>query len=59
MSKVLYIAIALLLTVSATLVLVKARDSQRLTIHVKTPPAQSHARRERLSNFDAKIVECE
>src|SRR4026208_1656362 len=56
MSKVLYIAIALLLTVSAALVLVKGRDSQRSTIRVKTPPAQSHGRSDKLRNFDAQIA---
>ena len=56
MSKGLYIAIALLITVAATLVLVQGKDSKRSSIHLQGPPAQSQAKHEKLRNFDAQIV---
>jgi hypothetical protein len=55
-SKVLYIAIALLFTGAAALVLVQAKDSKRSAIHLQGPPAQSNAPREKLRNFDAQVV---
>ena len=54
-SKGLYIVIALLVTVATALVLVKGKDSKRSAIRIG-PPAQSHARSEKLRNFDATIV---
>src|SRR5215208_746265 len=56
MSKGLYVTVALLVTVAAALVLVKGRDTQRSSIRLPGPPAQSHARREKFTNFDAQIV---
>src|SRR5689334_13271449 len=59
MSKGLYIAIALLLTVATALVLAQGKDSQRSTIQVKGPSSQSQNNnqgREKLRNFDAQIV---
>lgn len=56
MSKGLYITIALLVTVAVALVLVKGKDSQRSTIHVKGPSSQSQTKEKKLRNFDAKIA---
>src|SRR6185369_12254944 len=57
MSKVLYIAIAILVSVAAALVLVKGKDSQRSSIQVKGPSSsQANEKREKLRNFDAQIV---
>jgi hypothetical protein len=56
MTKGLYIAIALLITVATALVFVKGKDSQRSSIHVKGPSSQNNNRREKLRNFDAQIV---
>jgi hypothetical protein len=49
MSKGLYIAIALLVTVAAGLVFVKGKDSQRSTIHVKGPSSQNQNNKEKNS----------
>jgi len=57
MSKGLYITIALLVTVAVALVLVKGKDSQRSTIHVKGPSSQNQNKGKKLRNFDAQIVE--
>jgi len=56
MSKGLYITIALLVTVAVALVLVKGKDSQRSTIHVKGPSSQNQNKEKKLRNFDAEIV---
>ena len=56
MSKGLYIAIALLVTTAAALVLVQGKDSKRSSIHLQGPPAQSQAKHDKLRNFDAQIV---
>lgn len=56
MSRLLYIAIALLVTVAAALVLVQGKDSKRSSIHLQGPPAQSQAKHDKLRNFDAEIV---
>ncbi|HEX5601632.1 MAG TPA: hypothetical protein VFX63_03740 [Pyrinomonadaceae bacterium] len=58
MSKGLYIAIALLVTVATALILVKGKDSQRSTIHVKGPSSQNQNqnKEKKLRNFDAEIV---
>ena len=56
MSKGLYIAIALLVTTAAALVLVQGKDSKRSSIHLQGPPAQSQAKHDKLGNFDAQIV---
>ncbi len=56
MSKGLYIAIALLVTVATALVFVKGKDSQRSTIHVKGPSTQNQNKEKKLRNFDAEIV---
>jgi len=56
MSKGLYITIALLVTVAVALVLVKGKDSQRSTVHVKGPSSQNQNRGKKLRNFDAQIV---
>jgi len=56
MSKGLYIAIALLVTVATALVFVKGKDSQRSTIHVKGPSSQNQNKEKKLRNFDAEIV---
>jgi len=55
-SKGLYIAIALLVTTAAALVLVQGKDSKRSSIHLQGPPAQSQAKHDKLRNFDAQIV---
>lgn len=56
MSKGFYITIALLVTVAVALVLVKGKDSQRSTIHVKAPSSQNQKKEKKLRNFDAEIV---
>ncbi|MEN3329974.1 MAG: hypothetical protein V7638_4781 [Acidobacteriota bacterium] len=56
MSKGLYIAIAVLVTVGTALVFVKGKDSQRSTIHVKGPSSQNQNKEKKLRNFDAEIV---
>ena len=57
MSKGLYITIALLVTVAVALVLVKGKDSQRSTIHVKGPSSQNQNNNgKKLRNFDAAIA---
>ena len=56
MSKGLYITIALLVTVATALILVKGKDSQRSTIHVKGPSSQNQNKEKKLRNFDAEIV---
>src|SRR6185503_18659573 len=56
MSKGLYITIALLVTVAVALVLVKGKDSQRSTIHVKGPSSQNGNKEKKLRNFDAQIA---
>lgn len=56
MRKGLYISIALLATVAATLVLVQGKVPKRTAIRLPGPPAQSRARSEKLRNFDAQII---
>jgi len=56
MSKGLYITIVLLVTLAVALVLVKGKDSQRSTIHVKGPSSQNQNKEKKLRNFDAEIV---
>jgi precorrin-2 methylase len=56
MSKGLYITIALLATLAVALVLVKGKDSQRSTIHVKGPSSQNQNKEKKFRNFDAEIV---
>jgi hypothetical protein len=56
MSKALYVAVLLLATTAATLVWTKSSGAQRSSIHLQGPPAQSHAKKEKLRNFDAQIA---
>lgn len=56
MSKALYVAVLLLATVAATLIWTKGSGAQRSSIHLQGPPAQSHATKQKLRNFDAQIA---
>ena len=59
-SKGLYIVIALLVIVAATLVLVQGKDSKRSSIQVKGPSSKNQNEdnddKKKLRNFDAQIV---
>lgn len=55
-SKALYVVIAVLISVAATLVLVNRSAAKVQNFHAQGPPGQSHARKERPRNFDAQIV---
>ena len=56
LERKLYVVIALLAVTAAALVLVNRGRAQKLRFHVQVPPAQSHAKVERLRNFDTQIV---
>src|SRR5204863_2415445 len=56
LARKLYVVIALLAVTAAALVLVNRGRAQKLRFHVQVPPAQSHAKVERLRNFDTQIV---
>jgi hypothetical protein len=54
--KILYLVTILLATAAIALVLVNRGLAQTATVVRKGPPAQSHARKEKLRNFDAQIA---
>lgn len=54
--RTLYLVIALLSVVVIGLVLVNRGEAKVASTHVQGPPAQSHAARGQLRNFDARIV---
>jgi hypothetical protein len=54
--KSLYAVIALLATMAVVLVLVNRGHAEAPPNDRKGPPAQSHARKEKLRNFDAQII---
>jgi len=55
--RTLYLVILLLTGAAVGLVFVNTGEAKDQKTHAQGPPAQSHARREKLRNFDAQIVE--
>jgi len=54
--RTLYLVIVLLAGAAVGLVLVNRGEAKEQKTHGQGPPAQSHARKEKLRNFDAQIV---
>ena len=54
--RALYLVIVLLTAIAVGLVLGNRGEAKSSSTHAQGPPAQSHARKEKLRNFDAEIV---
>ena len=55
--RVLYVVVVLLTAAVVGLIVVNRGQAKAPSTHAQGPPAQSHAPREKLTNFDAQIVE--
>src|SRR5215510_12743065 len=55
--RVLYATVVLLAAAVVGLIVINSGQAKTPSTHAQGPPAQSHARKEKLRNFDAEIVE--